>query len=139
MAFSINNVRKILETQLKSITSLPRFVPENQINTTTIDPWCRATMLPSRSTPVAFGAGTVLRLQGMYQVDLLYPAGSSLDDISAVADRIMEVFFPGVEDLTDGDIVVTISNISQLPAQIGAKQMYMVPLQIDWFTFVMVE
>lgn len=136
MSFSINTIRKLLDAHLKRVSNLPTHVPENATRTPGIDPWCRSTVMPSTSAVASWGSGVTLRQQGVYQVDLMFPAGQGVEAVSAMADKVIAAFYPGQESLGDEDVPLTLTNVSQLPGYVSDKLTYVVSIRINWFTYV---
>jgi hypothetical protein len=135
MAFSINSVRKLLDAALLEVAGDIPVQTENTKISPGIDPWMRSTLLPATSEVVAFGAGAVVKMQGIYQIDLFYPSGVGLDPVSEMAEAIEAAFFPGAS-ITDGTQVINIDNISQFAASVDANLNYCVPIRVQWFSYV---
>lgn len=135
MPFNINTIRTLLDAHLLSVAGDVPVQTENTRITPGVDPWMRSTVLPANSQVAAFGGGVVLKAQGIYQVDLMYPAGVGLDAVSAMAEAVCGAFFAGTQ-LTDGSQVVLTTNVSQFAAQVDAQMNYSVPLRIEWQSYV---
>lgn len=134
--FDANDARALLDAHLQTVTGLPDLETENTRYTPTNDPWCRSTMLPAASSVAAFGGGVTLQLQGIYQVDVIAPWGTSTTNTSALCKSILQAFFPGAADITDGTNKVIVTSVSQLTAiEDKNNMMYMVPLQVQWTAY----
>jgi hypothetical protein len=134
--FDANDVRALLDTHLQTVSGLPDLETENTRYTPTNAVWCRSTMLPGPSNVSAWGGGVTLQLQGIYQVDVIAPWGTSTDSTNALCKSILSAFFPGSTHITDGTNTVTVNSVSQLTAMEDKEtMMYMIPLQIQWVAY----
>jgi hypothetical protein len=128
--FDSNDVRTLLDAHLQTVSGLPDLVTENKRYTPQNVVWCRSTLLPARSTTPVLGQR--VQLQGIYQVDVIVPAGSDTTTSAPLCKSIASAFFPGTT-VTDGTYVVTLNNITQLPGMVDEQMNYSVPLQVEWF------
>lgn len=133
--FDSNDARTLLDACLASVQGLPDLVTENRTYAPGNNPWCRSTLLPARSTTPMWGAGVTLMLTGIYQVDVIVPAGSDTTASSPICKAVMSAFFPGTTNITDGTHTVIITNITQLGAMVDEEMNYTVPLQIEWAVY----
>jgi len=94
------SVYTALTDQLKTVTSLPRFVDQNEVFQPSRASWSRATLLPSEPTPGAIGAGGFDWENGLYQVDIFTPLNSTVT--STVPDAVIAAFPRALRLTVDG-------------------------------------
>jgi hypothetical protein len=134
--FDANDARALLDAHLQTVSGLPDLETENTRYTPSNATWCRSTMLPAASNVAAWGGGVTLQLQGIYQVDVIAPWGTSTDQTNAICKSIVQAFFPGSASITDGTHTVIVTNVSQLTAIEDKNNMlYMIPLQVQWTAY----
>lgn len=137
--FDSNDARTLLDAHLQTVSGLPYLETENTRYTPTNATWCRSTMLPAASIVSAWGGGVTLQLQGIYQVDVIAPWGTSTDQTNSLCKSILTAFFPGSTEITDGSSRVIVTSVSQLTAMEDKDNMlYMIPLQIQWIAYTTV-
>jgi hypothetical protein len=85
------SVYAALTTQLKTVTTLPKFAEQNEVYQPGRNAWCRATLLPAEPTPGAIGAGGFDWENGLYQVDIFTPLNSPVND---TLPKAVEAAFP---------------------------------------------
>jgi hypothetical protein len=134
--FDANDARALMDAHLQAVSGLPDLDTENTPYKPGNDIWCRSTMLPAASNVAAWGGGVTLQLQGIYQVDVIAPWGTTTTQTSAICKSIVQAFFPGGAEITDGTNKIIVTNVSQLPAIEDKDTMqYSTPLQVQWTAY----
>ena len=125
---SITSIQTALDTQLAAVSGLPVIQLENtRYEPKTGVAWSRPTLLPAETERLSSAKDL---LQGLYQVDLFYPADKGAATASAMAD-LVKAAFPRGSTLTSGSTTVHITKSWREPAQ-SLNQFYQVILLVRW-------
>ena len=54
--------------------------------------WCRATLMPGRSSTVSLGIDHYSEYQGLYRLDLFFDKGQSMEEASKIVDSFIKGF-----------------------------------------------
>jgi hypothetical protein len=137
-----SQVQALLDAQLQTVDGLPTFFPEDKTvkSDSANTPWCRAVLLPSKAIVQSLGSSGTMQYQGIYQIDLYYPAGygwaDSRTNKSVMADTVIQAF-PWTEQLTDNSIWLNISSVYRNPALNDLQsKYYRLSVSVEWWTLV---
>jgi hypothetical protein len=127
----ITDIQKLLDIQLKTVTSLPTVFTENmKSNQTSGTTWCRSTLLPARTAVATIGVGGQQQYHGLYQIDLFYPKDRGFANAGAMADNVIAKFQPGTR-LAGTGFSVLIDGAWRIAGG-GWETFYNCPVQVEW-------
>jgi len=128
------NIRQALEVVLISIAPQISIAWENQIFTP-VDgvPYAAAYLMGAPPLNVEIGANGLAQEQGIFQINLMYPANVGPAAAEAQAELIRGVFRQGAQ-FTKGSTTVTISKTPTISQGRPDGDRWMVPIKISYFT-----
>jgi len=132
-----DNIRTILDTQTKTVTSLPLMSAENvRTNIAGIkDSFVRTTLLPAEPTPLSVSSGGANQYTGLFQIDLFYKTDYGTSDSNSLSS-LLQAAFPRGTILTDTNGVrVQIEMCWQQTAYTVQKTWYVVPVIVRWAAY----
>ena len=128
---SFATIQSLLDTHLQTLTTLPPLQLENTRNIGKVnEPFCRATMLPARTTQLSVGVNGRNTLQGLYQIDLFYPQDGGTPVALAMADAVIAHLPRGLV-LSSGQTFVHIQ-MSWREAGGRVEPFYQLPVVVQW-------
>lgn len=134
MAISYTAIQTLLDTQLATISTLPTLYTENERSTAqTNKNFSRSTLIPAKTDVLTVGSAPLLRLKGLYQIDVFLPQGKGTAS-NSIADDVLNGF-PAALQLTDGTYTVQIESVERIAGSIF-QQFYNVPVMVHWTCFV---
>jgi hypothetical protein len=130
-----SEIQTALDTQLKTIVSLPTLQLENTRldASSNLAAFVRSTLLPAQSTVISLGIGAKKQMQGLYQVDVFYPLDSNTTAARTLADTIVDTF-PIGQRLTIGTTTVIIE-VSSVMTAYSISKYYCIPVRIQWSVY----
>jgi hypothetical protein len=133
MSINYTAIQAILDTQLVTLSTLPKLTLENiKANVDANVPFCRTSLIPAQAQVIGVGAGGWRMDQGLYQVDLFYPQNTGNLVIGAMADSVMNTFHRGTY-YTSGNVAVLIDRVYRLPAgSLVQAAFYHLPVTVSW-------
>ena len=130
---SITTIHTLLDTHLLTVTGLPTLQRENtRVTPQTGVPWSRATLLPAETRQETLGVTGRNRLNGLYQIDLFYPADTGVQDANEMADELTYEFRRGVQLVHQQSNLIV--NIEMAWREAGSRyeQFYNAPVIVRW-------
>lgn len=135
MASAYKQIRKVLETTLAAIPSIPSIAWESvSFDPTTTDPYVQVFFAPVTREPAVRGLNPQMFYKGVFVVDVFVPkgVGPSLGD--DIADSIINAFDAPNDLSVDGTYVTIESAERELGTIEGAY--YKIPVNIVWYTYL---
>jgi hypothetical protein len=128
---NFSDVQNLLEAQVATTVGLPLFQMENtRISPVGGEPWCRFTLLPSRTIQETIGLSGMNRMAGLAQIDIFYPADKGTADANAMADAIIATVPRGL--ILMGTSTHVHIEISWREAGTRIEQYYTIPVMLKW-------
>lgn len=125
---SFTSIQTILDTQLQTVSGLPTFYPENTLHEPkTGVAYSRATLSPAETERLS---NQKVLLNGLYLIDLFYPANKGSATAGTMGDAVLAVFERGVV-LTDNTTTVHITRSWREVSQIQ-NQFYQIQIVVRW-------
>ena len=126
MSYSI--IQTLLNAQLQTVAGLPTVQLENtRHEPKTGVAFVRPTLMPIEPGRLSNGYDLV---QGLYQIDVFYPASKGTATASAMADLVKAAFARGTV-LTGSGVIVHVMKSWREVAQ-PFEQFYQMPIMVSW-------
>jgi len=126
MSYTI--IQSLLDTQLQTVTGSVYVQLENtRYEPKTGTPFIRPAFMPVESQRLTHERDLA---QGIYSVDIFYPADKGTAAASTMADAVKAAFARGLV-LTSGSVIVHIAMSYRLPAK-TSDQFYGCPVIVKW-------
>jgi hypothetical protein len=93
------SIHQALDSQLKTVVNLPPLQEENirvKLGSGT-KAWSRSTFIPNRSDIATLGNGGLTELNGLYQIDLMFPADEKYTNCTQMTDLVLAAFPVGLK------------------------------------------
>jgi hypothetical protein len=131
MATHFNDIQAALDARLNTLSggydiAWPNTVFEPQANQTFLSP----SFLPAESVQASLGSGGKDETSGIYQIDVVYPAGTGR---STIPDSVADHFKRGTV-LSYNGVNVRIRSVSISPA-LTEGAFHFVPISVDFYTY----
>ena len=137
---TVDVARLALDRALNGIATIPTKSGVKQIAWPNVDykpeigqPWVRVTFRPFENEAAALGPDAQSRMDGLYLVDLFYPANTGPQAADTMAKEIIAAFKHGTI-LTEGGFKVHILR-SKSEANVSEPQWFQIPVTIQWYAY----
>jgi hypothetical protein len=131
------DIRGALQVRAATATGFPgsaqRYYEGLAFTPTIGTPYARMTLFPTQGRAAVIG-GALVRHQGLFQVDLFYPAGLGTGAAETVADAVKAVFIAGLS-VTQGSETVTIEYAERAAAIQQNADWLMVPITVGYHCY----
>jgi len=97
-------------------------------------PWMRTTLLPAETEQSIIGTNGLNRIQGVYQIDLFYPANGGSGTARDKADSVISYFKRGTL-ATYSTTQAVVLKAYRNPAM-NEEDWYHIPINIVWYSYV---
>ena len=129
-------IQKALDTQLSIVAGIPTFTEENaRFKPSATTPFTRSTLLPAQTVVESIGVHGIDRVNGLYQVDLYYPADQGYTTANTMADLVIAAFPKALQLTTTDSIKVDVDVTWRLPAR-KVQNFYNVPVIVSWKSYI---
>lgn len=90
MTNTYNDIESTLKAAVTTVVAVNQ--SDNQhYNPQLLTPWVRTTLLPSESQNLTRGTSPTVRISGLYQIDVVTPAGSGY--INTTVNQLLDYFY----------------------------------------------
>jgi hypothetical protein len=130
---SFLSIHEALDAQLKTVVNLPPLQEENirvKLGAGT-KAWSRSTLIPNRSDIVTVGVNGLTELNGLYQIDLMFPADDKYTNCTKMADLVLAAFSVGLQLNT-----LMIRNSYPAAGYATVPGYYTIPVIVEWSMWV---
>lgn len=128
------NIRGALQTHLANVSGVPTIAYEGVKFTPTVGtPYLGTSLVPTSARPGPIGVNSILRHQGLFLVDAVYPNGSGTATAEAMADTIKAAFTTQTTLSLNGvDVRISYSERGQIQQEADWLR---VPIAIGWYVY----
>lgn len=130
------SIQQALDTALQTITDLPTFYEENTIfQVQSGTSWATTTFVASQPKLMGIGANPPQQLIGTYVINLFSPVNQGYETQSALADEIINLFYPGAL-FSQNDAQVYIDFAYKGPSTRYEKAQFQTTIMVKWHAFM---
>jgi hypothetical protein len=130
----VKDIRTTLETRLNDTSGIPELAWQNvSYSPTTGTPYIQSRVLVTSVRPATRGVNPQKRYQGILQLLVHYPEGTSAYEAEETVDTLVERF----DATTDIELNGTIVSVEYAEPQGGYinSPWYITPINIGWYTY----
>jgi hypothetical protein len=135
MSSIYTEIRATMETHLSAVTGIPEVAYENvDFFPTTGTPFVSVQLFASSRRPAVRGLNPQQRYEGIFRMDVHYPAGTGPNDAETMADTILEAFEATTDLALSGGGFVSIDYAERAQGT-SDTPWYVIPISITFYTY----